>query len=84
MSSHVNWCAQALPTYLSSSEDEEGVLELDEETEAAACQLWDMTAEPEVAKHLMQLTVSFEYTLYRCYLSLEYGVANLLLLQLVS
>lgn len=34
-----------------------GILELAEDVENAACQLWDMTAEPDVVRHLLSLEV---------------------------
>lgn len=32
-----------------------GVIELEEEVENAACQLWDMSAEPDVVEFLLKL-----------------------------
>ncbi|XP_076041595.1 uncharacterized protein LOC143025587 isoform X2 [Oratosquilla oratoria] len=44
---------EALPQYLST--DNTGIMELDEDVEAAACQLWDMTVERDVVLHLLHL-----------------------------
>lgn len=35
----------------------DSILELAEDVENAACQLWDMTAEPDVVHHLLSLDV---------------------------
>ncbi|XP_045109511.1 uncharacterized protein LOC123503642 isoform X2 [Portunus trituberculatus] len=40
-----------------SSLSTSSVLELEEDVENAACQLWDMTAEPDVVSHLLNLEV---------------------------
>lgn len=40
-----------------SSLSTSSVLELEEDVENAACQLWDMTAEPDVVSHLLNLDV---------------------------
>lgn len=55
---------QSLPKYMgaesSHSEGEDGeseILELSDEVEQSACQLWDMTAERDVALHLITLDV---------------------------
>ena len=39
----------------SSDEERPAVVELAEDVESAACQLWDMTAEPDVVLHLLDL-----------------------------